>query len=373
MTEDREQRIRCIIAGGGTGGHLFPGIAIAKEVQARCKDSAVLFVVGRKRMESEILFRYGFSVVFIDVEGMKGRGWKKGLAVSSMLPRSLFQSMRVIRDFNPSVVIGVGGYSAGPFCLAARLLGIPTAIHEQNSFPGLTNRLLGHVVDRIFVSFAGSESYFKKSILTGNPVRRELFSPSLDSSPPTEGFKVLVVGGSQGARAVSEAFVDAFGILKKLDKRIDFIHQTGKQDHQRVIEDYRALGFDGPEFQEKVLPVIEEMASAYRQAYLVVSRAGSTTLFVLAASGKPSILVPYPFATNGHQETNARAMAQSGGAEMILQKDLTGKRLADTLSTYMAHPQRLQKMGEAAHAFSRPNADRVIVDHILTLTGGAKT
>ena len=371
MTDNREQPIRCIIAGGGTGGHLFPGITIARELEARCENTAVLFVVGRKRMESEILRRYGFSVVFIDVEGMKGRGWKKGVAVLSMLPKSLFQSMRIIRDFKPSVVMGVGGYSAGPFCLAARLLGVPTAIHEQNSYPGLTNRLLARVVDRIFVSFAESEPYFKKSILTGNPVRRELLLPPQDSSPPKENFTVLVVGGSQGARAVSEAFVKAYGILKKSDKKIDFLHQTGPQDHRRVLENYRAIGFNGPKFEEKVLPFIRDMTSAYHQADVVVSRAGATTLFELAALGKPSILIPYPYATNGHQETNAQALARSGGAEMILQKDLTGEMLANKLSTYMDHPQRLQEMGKAAHTFSRPDADRIIVDHILKLTGWA--
>ena len=373
MTEDRGQRIRCIIAGGGTGGHLFPGIAIARELEARCENAAVLFVVGRKRMESEILRRYGFSVVFIDVEGMKGRGWKKGLAVLSMLPKSLLQSMWIIRDFKPSIVMGVGGYSAGPFCLAARLLGVPTAIHEQNSYPGLTNRLLARVVDHIFVSFAESVPYFKKSILTGNPVRRELLSPPQDSSPASDNFTVLVVGGSQGARAVSEAFVGAYGILKKSGKRIDLIHQTGKQDHRRVLEDYRTMGFEGPEFEGKVLPFIKDMASAYHQADMVVSRAGATTLFELAALGKPSVLIPYPYATNGHQETNARALVRSGGAEMILQQDLTGEKLANTLSTYMAHPQQLERMGKAARTFSRPEADRIIVDHILKLTGRTGT
>jgi UDP-N-acetylglucosamine--N-acetylmuramyl-(pentapeptide) pyrophosphoryl-undecaprenol N-acetylglucosamine transferase len=373
MTEDSQHRIRCIIAGGGTGGHLFPGIAIARELEARCESAAILFVVGRKRMESEILSRYGFSVVFIDVEGMKGRGWKKGLAVFSMLPKSLFQSMKIIRDFKPSIVMGVGGYSAGPFCLAARLLGVPTAIHEQNSYPGLTNRLLARVVDRIFVSFAESAPYFKESILTGNPVRREILSPSQNSLPSKERFTVLVVGGSQGARAVSEAFVKAYGILKKSGKSIDLIHQTGKQDHRRVLEDYRTMGFEGPEFEGKVLPFIKDMAAAYRQADMVVSRAGATTLFELAAMGKPSILIPYPYATNGHQETNAQALARSGGAEMILQKDLTGEKLAHALSTYMENPQRLKGMGRAARTFSRPDADRIIVDHILKLTGRAET
>ena len=362
-----------IIAGGGTGGHLFPGIAIARELEKRCTGATVLFVVGRKRMESEILRRYGFQVVFIDVEGMKGRGWKKGLAVLSMLPRSLFQSMWIIRDFKPSFVMGVGGYSAGPFCLAARLLGVPTAIHEQNSYPGLTNRLLARVVDRIFISFAESAPYFKKSILTGNPVRLELFTPPQDSLPPNNHFTILVVGGSQGARAINEAFVKAYGILKKSGKKFTFLHQTGEYDHKRVLEDYRDEGLEPRELEANVFPFIKDMGSAYHRADMVVSRAGATTLFELAALGKPSILIPYPHATNGHQETNARALARSGGAEVMIQKDLTPERLANTLSTYMDHPQQLIKMGEAARTFSRPNADRIIVDQILKLTGQVET
>jgi UDP-N-acetylglucosamine--N-acetylmuramyl-(pentapeptide) pyrophosphoryl-undecaprenol N-acetylglucosamine transferase len=369
MTEDGGRKIRGIIAGGGTGGHLFPGIAIAGELEARYSDTTLLFVVGRRRMESEILRRYGFQVAFINVEGMKGRGWKKGLAVLSMLPGSLVQSMRIIKDFKPSFVMGVGGYSSGPFCLAASLLGIPTAIHEQNSYPGLTNRLLARVVDGIFISFEESASYFKqkKCMLTGNPVRHELFSPSKDSLPPKDNFTVLVVGGSQGALAINEAFVKTVGVLKKSGNKITFIHQTGEHDHKRVVEDYGALGLGAGELEAGVMPFIKDMASAYHRADMVVSRAGATTLFELAALGKPSILIPYPHATNGHQETNARSLARRGGAEVVLQKDLTAEKLARTLLTYMNHPQLLKKMGEAARSFSRPDAARDIVDQLIKL------
>lgn len=369
-TEDKGRTLRCIIAGGGTGGHLFPGIAIARELEKRCSNTAVLFVVGRKRMESEILRRYGFRVVFIDVEGIKGRGWKKGFAVFGMLPRSLVQSMGIIRDFKPSFVMGVGGYSAGPFCLAARFMGVPTAIHEQNSYPGLTNRLLARVVDRIFVSFAESAPIFKnrETILTGNPVRRELFSPQ-SSLPSKEEFTVLTVGGSQGASAINQAFVKAYELLKNAGRKISFIHQTGKQDHRRMLDAYGALGLETKEIETNVLPFIKDMASAYQRADMVVSRAGATTLFELAALGKPSILIPYPHATNGHQETNARSLGRPGGAEVVIQKDLTGEGLAGTLKTYMDHPQRLKAMGKAARTFSRPDADRVIVDHVMALLG----
>ncbi len=363
-SEVRGQKTRCIVAGGGTGGHLFPGIALAKELEERFPGSEIRFVVGRKRMESEILGRYGFRVTSIDVEGMKGRGWKKGVAVLAMLPKSLLQSIRIIKDFKPSFVIGVGGYSAGPFCLAARLMGIPTAIHEQNSYPGLTNRLLARVVDRILISFEESEPCFKhqKVILTGNPVRRELLSPPLDEQKPDGDFVVLVVGGSQGAKAVNEAFLKAYALLHKQGRKITVIHQTGSYDYQRVIEAYRAEGLE-----TVVAPFIKDMASAYHRADMVVSRAGATTLFELAALGKPSILIPYPHAANGHQETNARCLARHGGAEMVLQQDLTGEGLANILLKYMDDQEDLKKMGEAAKAFSRPNAARLIVDELIKL------
>ena len=369
MKKDKGQKIRCIIAGGGTGGHLFPGIAIAGELKKRHRDAALLFVVGRKRMESEILRRFGLEVVYIDVEGIQGRGWKKGAAVLGMLPKSLVQSMTIIRNFKPLFVMGVGGYSSGPFCLAARLMGIPTAIHEQNSYPGLTNRLLSRVVDRVFISFEESASYFKygKIILTGNPVRNELFSPPQSSLTSQEQFTVLVVGGSQGARAINEAFVKACGILNKSGDEIAFIHQTGAYDYKRVIEEYGAEGFEPGKIKERVFPFIKDMASAYHRADMVVSRAGATTLFELASLGKPSILIPYPHAANGHQETNAHALECRGGTEMILQKDLTPEKLSQTLLAFMKHPQHLNEMGTAARSFSRPNAARDIVDQIVQM------
>ncbi len=369
MKEDRGRKIRCIIAGGGTGGHLFPGIAIARELGARSKNASVLFVVGRKRMESEILQKHGFQVTFIQVEGLKGRGLKKGITVFAMLPKSLFQSMAIIRDFKPSIVVGVGGYSAGPFCLAARILGVPTAIHEQNSYPGLTNRLLAPVVDRILISFPESGPFFKnrKTILTGNPIRRELLSPPENAPSLKKHFTILVVGGSQGASAINSAFVKTCGILKDSARDFDFIHQTGKQDHERVLEKYRATGFESSALETRVMPFIEDMTAAYHRADMVVSRAGATTLFELAALGKPSVLIPYPYATNGHQETNARSLVRLGGAEMVMQESLCGEKLADIISTCMDHPQKLEKMGKAAKIFARPDADRIIVDHLMGL------
>ncbi|HBF42091.1 MAG TPA: undecaprenyldiphospho-muramoylpentapeptide beta-N-acetylglucosaminyltransferase [Desulfobacteraceae bacterium] len=356
---------RCIIAGGGTGGHLFPGIAIAKEIQSRFEDSDVLFVVGRKKMESEILSRYGYRTKSIHIEGLKGRGWKNGIAVFFNMPKSLLQAASIIKEFRPFLVLGMGGYSAGPICLMARLKGIPTAIHEQNSFPGLTNRLLSRFVDRVFISFEESSAHFKarSMILTGNPVRDELFLQTNNEKENHKGFVVLVIGGSQGARAINTAFVEAVTYLKSRGKYLEIIHQAGKTDYEHLVEEYRSNGLEGA-----VTPFIEDMATAYHRADLVVSRAGATTIFELAALGKPSVLIPYPYAANQHQKTNALSLVRAGGAHMIPQSELTGKSLAQVLMKYMDNRQALRAMGQRARNMGNRDAARTIVDQLVELS-----
>ena len=357
--------LSCIIAGGGTGGHLFPGIAVARELERRFEGAAILFVVGRKRMESEILSRYGYQVSSIHVEGLKGRGWRKGLAVLVKLPKGLFQSISIIKKFCPDLVLGVGGYSAGPMCLAAKLKGIPTAIHEQNSFPGLTNRLLSRFVDHVFISFEESRPHFKgdKIILTGNPVRQELFSGGGVRPQSGEDFTILVVGGSQGARAINEAFTEALAHLRSRGKDPEVIHQAGELDYGRVVEGYRKMGLKG-----EVVPFIKEMSRAYNRADLVISRAGATTISELAVLGKPSILIPYPYAANQHQEVNARGLVQAGGAVMILQEDMSGEGLAQVLERYMDDRSALDRMGENARRVGRRDAAKVIVDQLVQMS-----
>ena len=355
---------RCIIAGGGTGGHLFPGIAVAGELGKRFKNSEILFLVGKRRMETEILSSYGYNVISIDVEGIKGRGWEKGLAVLLKLPKSLFQSLGIIKKFSPSLVFGVGGYSSGPLCLAARLMGVPTAIHEQNSRPGLTNRLLSRFADHVFISFEESRSFFKSGsvLLTGNPVRSELFSRSGIMRKKKGSFTILVVGGSQGAQAVNEKFAEAFKYLTVRGRPPEVIHQTGQPDYNRTVEDYRKKGIKG-----ELSPFIKDMSSAYERADLVVSRAGATTIFELAALGKPSVLIPYPYAADGHQEINARSLVRVGGAEMILQDELTGGGLACVLMKYMDDGMLLEAMGKKARVVGRRDAAEVIVDNLVKM------
>ncbi len=353
---------RFIIAGGGTGGHLFPGIAIARELEGRFDKTEILFAVGRKKMEAEILSSYGYPVSSIHVEGLKGRGWKKGLAVLVRLPTALFQSMAIIRGFSPDLVLGVGGYSAGPMCLVARFMGIPTAIHEQNSFPGLTNRLLSRFVDRVMISFEESRRHFggDEIILTGNPVRQELFIDAGAEPRAGKGFTILVVGGSQGARAINEAFTEAMSHLKRKGRGLEVIHQTGEMDYHRVLEDYRTKGLKG-----EVVPFIKDMSRAYQRAHMVISRAGASTISELAALGKPSILIPYPYSANQHQEVNARSLVQAGGAVMVLQEDMSAVGLAEIITRYMDDRLALDRLGENARRVGRRDAAKVIVDQLV--------
>jgi len=324
----------------------------------------MLFVTGRRKMETEILTRSGFCQTSIVVEGLKGMGWKKRTIALLKLPLSFFQSISIIKRFSPHLVLGVGGYSAGPVCLAARLMGIPTAIHEQNSFPGLTNRILCRIVDRVFISFEESRKYFPGGslYLTGNPLREELL---IEKKPDDKGNKkitILVVGGSQGARAINKAFVAALEILKNKGEDPLSIHQTGETDYSQVVEAYRQRGLKGD-----IMPFIQDMAEAYHLADIVVSRAGATTVSELAALGKPSILIPYPHAANRHQEINARMLVQAGGAEMMLQEDLSGEGLAGILMKYMNNRRDLREMGAQAQKMGQGDAAKDIVNQLVDM------
>lgn len=356
--------IKVVIAGGGTGGHLFPGLAIAREIRRRYEKAKIVFVIGRRKMESDILTRSGFRQETIHVEGIKGRGWKEGIMALLKLPYSFFQSVSILKRFSPNLVLGVGGYSAGPVCLAARVMGTPTAIQEQNSFPGLTNRLLCRIVDRVFISFEESRKHFPGGTLylTGNPIRESLLVEKNALKRAQEKFTILVVGGSQGARAINKAFVEALGILQAKGREPRVVHQVGETDYNRVKEEYREKGLEGD-----IIPFIHDMAGAYNSADIVVSRAGATTIAELAFLGKPSILIPYPYSANRHQDLNARMLHQVGGAEMIHQKDLKGQGLAELLMKYMSDRTALNKMGEMAQGLGRPNAVQIIVDQLVEM------
>ena len=367
--EGRDERnwpdeIKMIIAGGGTGGHLFPGLAIGQEISERYERSEILFITGLRKIEAEIIERSGFKQESINIEGLKGRGWIGGMRALIRIPLGLYNSVRIIQRMSPNIVLGVGGYSSGPVCLAARIMGIPSAIHEQNSFPGLTNRLLCRVVDKVFISFEESRAHFPGGAfhVTGNPVRESLFENRGGESMDDDRFTILVMGGSQGARAINEAFVEALEIIRGQGRDPLVIHQSGQGNHQDVVAAYRAKGLQGD-----VIPFIEDMAEVYSKTDMVVSRAGATTVSELAALGKPSLLIPYPYAANNHQEVNARVLVAAEGAEMILEEDLSPRTLAERLMKYMDDRDALLGMGEAARSIGRRDAARIIVDHLADM------
>ncbi len=357
---------RVMVTGGGTGGHLFPGIAVAEAVLDRFPGSEVLFVGTERLIDQKALANRRFKVVSIRSRGLKGKSLFAKLGGLLQVPFSLFAAMRLIIKFRPGVVFGVGGYVTGPVVLAARLLGVPTAIHEQNSVPGLANRILGRVVKRVLLSIPGSEKYFpaRKCRLSGNPVRRELLAKANETTSSEElSNTLLVLGGSQGAHRVNALVVEAVErAAGELPEDFQVIHQTGPSDEQWVRERYQALGV-----KARVAAFFDEMALLYGAAGLVVSRAGATSLAEMAVYGQPSILIPYPFAADDHQEGNARYLVDAGGAILCRESELDGALLAKELVGLLGNLQERTRMGMMARKLSLPKATESIVDELVSL------
>jgi UDP-N-acetylglucosamine--N-acetylmuramyl-(pentapeptide) pyrophosphoryl-undecaprenol N-acetylglucosamine transferase len=353
--------VRMLIAGGGTGGHLFPGIALAEEVTTRHHDNRVLFVGTRRGLEARIVPAAGFPLETIRVQGWKGKGVWQRVQSLLLLPLAFLSSWRIIRHFRPDMVVGVGGYSSGPVVLAAWVQGVATAIQEQNAFPGLTNRILGKLVRAVFIAFEEARAAFPegKTHLVGNPVRRKLMDNYLRTRPPPAdgSFRLLVFGGSLGARGLNTRVLEALPHLEELRGRLEVLHQTGAADAARVREGYAAAGV-----KAQVVEFIDDMSGAYARASLVLCRAGATTVAELTICKKASLLVPYPLATDDHQAVNARALVDAGAALMFREAELTGESLARTLRTLAADPEGLRRMERAAGHLGRPEAARELVD-----------
>lgn len=358
------KKLSIIIAGGGTGGHLFPGIAVGSELRNIYPNSDILFVTAGRKIESQILDKAGFRQKSIRVEGIKGRGIVKTLISLFKLPWSLIQSINIIRKVSPDIILGVGGYSSGPLCLSGKLMGVPVAIHEQNSYPGITNRLLSRVVDRIFISFEESREYFTTGTmsLTGNPVREDFIKGAESSHEKSEVFTIFVTGGSQGAVAVNSVFMDALEIINQRGLKPNVIHHAGQFDYERVAREYSERGLKG-----KVSSFIDDMARAYEKADIFIGRAGAGTIFELAAMGRASILVPLPNSANDHQKSNAMALVRTGGAVMMMQDELDGKKLAGKLIEFMNDRDMLKKMGIKSREIAMVDASKVIVDQMCKL------
>lgn len=354
--------MRVVIAGGGTGGHLYPGIAIAEEVIRRRGE--VLFVGTSRGLEARVVPAAGYSLELLEVSGLKRMGpWAmaRGLA---RVPPALARSWGILRRFRPDVVLGVGGYASGPVVLAAALGRLPTAIQEQNSVPGFTNRMLGRFARAVFIAFEEARAHFKadKIHLTGNPVRRRFLNAVAATGPRRRGRGLLVVGGSQGARAVNDLVIGVVEILAKRGSLPPIVHQTGPSDLDRCKERYAALGA-----AVDARPFIEDMVTAYADAALVIGRAGALTLAELAVLGRPAVLVPLPTATDDHQRRNAEAFAAAGAAVLVDQKSASAAALADLVQGLLADERRLEGMATAMAALGRPSAAAAIVDQLEAL------
>ncbi len=350
--------MRLLIAGGGTGGHLFPGVAIAEELRARDADAAICFVGTARGIEARVLPELGWDLKLIEVSGLKTVGLLGALRGLFRLPRALWQARRVVKELRPDVVIGVGGYVSGPVVLMARLSGVRTAICEQNSIPGLTNKILGRLVRAVFLSFEESRRFFKprRVVMSGNPIRRTLLRDlAIAATPPDGATHVLVCGGSQGAVAVNQVASQALIALAG-ETKLAIVHQTGERDRDATAARYAAARVPA-----ECHAFIKNMADAYRTADLVIGRAGATTVAELAIAGKPAIFIPYPSAADNHQELNAREMADRGAALMLRQATLTPPLLADALRPLL-DPVRRAAMAAAMKALARPDAARVVVD-----------
>src|SRR5438067_1455717 len=315
-----------MVAGGGTGGHIYPAIAIAQEFVARDPKRRVVFVGTRYGLEKTIVPKAGFPLEFISVGGLQGKGGLDLIKNLARLPIGFVQAWSVVGKHKPHVVLGVGGYSSGPVLLAARMRGIPTAIHEQNAFPGLTNRLLARVGKAVAVAFEDAGPRMKRAdaVVTGNPIRKEFFAASRVVAGAPARLRLLIFGGSQGSHILNEAMMGALLFLARLKDRLDIVHQTGAKELDLVKQAYRASAFSNARVVPYLDPIVDEIASAD----LIVSRAGAMTIGELAAVGRAAILVPFAAATNNHQELNARVVERAGGAIVITESQLTPERLA---------------------------------------------
>lgn len=360
------ESLRVVIAGGGTGGHLFPGIAVAREIQSRVPGAQVSFVGTSRGIEARVVPLEGFALDLIRSSGIKGKSIPARVQGVALLPLSLFDAWQVLSTRRPQLVIGVGGYSSGPVVLVAAARRIPTMLLEQNAVPGLTNRLLAPFSRAVAVSFESTQALFgAKAFLSGNPVRPEFLSP-VDrikaEKVANSRVRLLVFGGSQGAHAINMAMMEGAAELVARVPDLRVTHQTGARDLEMVRQAYRKAGLNA-----EVAAFFDDMPTRLAETDLIVCRAGATTLAEVTAAGRAAILVPLPGATDDHQRTNAEALTGAGAAEMLIQADMTGDKLADRIVALANDAGRRDRMSAAARRLSRPDAARVIVDRALEL------
>jgi UDP-N-acetylglucosamine--N-acetylmuramyl-(pentapeptide) pyrophosphoryl-undecaprenol N-acetylglucosamine transferase len=379
--------MRCVIAGGGTGGHLFPGIAIAEAFVEREGGNEILFIGTERGIEANLLRGGRFPLKMIQAKPIKGRTLLWKLKALWSLPMAVSEAFSILKNFRPQIVLGVGGYASGPTVVAAFLLRVRRAIHEQNMVPGMTNRILRWFSQRVFVSFEETKKYFpeKRTFVTGNPIRKEILNclphtstvKSLSAFGPNSSpnefsgrrevlakdqFTLLIFGGSAGAHRINETMIKALDSMTEVRSSMRFIHQTGKDDLDFVSRSYQERRLDA-----MVKAFFEDMATRYRMADLVICRSGASTISELAVCGKPAILIPYPFAAHHHQRMNAQRLVKLGAARMIEDRALSGPALAEMILYLYSHPEERVEMEEKIRQVGKPRAAEEIVDHCYAM------
>ncbi len=365
MTQLGGSQLRVLIAGGGTGGHVIPGLAIAREMRDRY-GAEVRFVGTARGLEARLVPEAGFGLELIEVGQLKNVSLRTRARTMADLPLGIRRCVRLLRHLRPQVVVGVGGYASGPAMLAAVLQRVPTLAYEPNAAPGLANRIVGRMVSAAAVNFEESRRFFRRSEVTGVPVRKEFFAaPELVREA---GVRLLVTGGSQGARALNEVMPRVAAELLRGVPGLRILHQTGAGRELGVREAYLASGADPGRWETREF--LSDMPAAFAEASLLLCRSGATTMAELAAAGRPSLLVPFPLAADDHQRRNAEAFARAGGAAMLLQSDLTRERLLAELGRLLGDAAGLMRMAAHARELARPDALERIGRMVAALAEG---
>jgi UDP-N-acetylglucosamine--N-acetylmuramyl-(pentapeptide) pyrophosphoryl-undecaprenol N-acetylglucosamine transferase len=370
--------MKLIIAGGGTGGHLFPGIAVAEEFLSRNPANEVLFVGTERGIEARAVPAAGYHLELISAAGIRGKRSLSQLKGVAMMIYGYAQSRKILNNFRPDMVLGVGGYASLPMVLAARGMRIPRFIHEQNAIPGQTNRLLARFASKVFITLEESARYFPaaSTLLTGNPLRRQILDmvakqnsssiPSLSKGGSEQseqgGFRLFIFGGSQGAHAINVAMIEALPLLKKSLGNVIITHQTGEKDYAEVTAAYRAAGVEA-----KVTPFISDMAAEYARADLIICRAGATTIAEVTACGKACLFIPFPHAVDDHQRRNAEALLKKDACFMMLERELTGGTLAHSILTLAEDPNLVHRTAELAFSLARLDAAEIIINEMMNI------
>ena len=365
MTSNSRPPLKVLVAAGGSGGHFYPALAVVNELVARLPDTQVTFAATGRGLEGKLATQAGYSVEMVRVEPLRGGSILRRLKSAALLPAAAMDAWKLLSRYRPDIVMGVGGYLSGPLLAMASLRKIPTLLLEPNVTPGLANQWLARFADAAAVAWKETAEYFgNKAFLSGNPVRAEI--ALVPDAEPSEEMPVLLVGGSQGARALNETMAAALPLLEPYAERLRITHQTGPADFDMVRAAYQDSSITA-----RIEPYLEAMASEYSACDLVICRAGATTCAELTAAGRGALMVPLP-AAGGHQRHNAKALERAGAAIVIDQEELSPERLARILLTLLESPRRRAEMARSARALAQPDAAGIIVDRLLELAGWSR-